>query len=311
MSTVNNTKKKALGRGLGALLQSGDTDITSTKSSTAAGNTTAGSIPLLDISQIEANPFQPRTHFEEEALLELRDSIKEHGIIQPVTVRKLGYDKFQLISGERRFRASQLAGLKQIPAYIRIANDQTMLEMALVENIQRENLDAIEVAISYQRLIDECNLTQEQLSEKVAKQRSTVTNYLRLLKLPAQIQMGIRDGVISMGHARALINVGDKDKQLELYNITVENELSVRSIEELVRGEKPKTVKNIKDELDQQKKTVKTPVLPTEYVVIQNNLKQFFSTEVELSVSRTGKGRIVLPFESEQDLKIILEMLNL
>jgi len=311
MSTVNNTKKKALGRGLGALLQSGDTDITSTKSSTAAGNTTAGSIPLLDISQIEANPFQPRTHFEEEALLELRDSIKEHGIIQPVTVRKLGYDKFQLISGERRFRASQLAGLKQIPAYIRIANDQTMLEMALVENIQRENLDAIEVAISYQRLIDECNLTQEQLSEKVAKQRSTVTNYLRLLKLPAQIQMGIRDGVISMGHARALINVGDKDKQLELYNITVENELSVRSIEELVRGEKPKTVKNIKNELDQQKKTVKTPVLPTEYVVIQNNLKQFFSTEVELSVSRTGKGRIVLPFESEQDLKIILEMLNL
>jgi ParB family chromosome partitioning protein len=311
MSTVNNTKKKALGRGLGALLQSGDTDITSTKSSTTAGNTTAGSIPLLDISQIEANPFQPRTHFEEEALLELRDSIKEHGIIQPVTVRKLGYDKFQLISGERRFRASQLAGLKQIPAYIRIANDQTMLEMALVENIQRENLDAIEVAISYQRLIDECNLTQEQLSEKVAKQRSTVTNYLRLLKLPAQIQMGIRDGVISMGHARALINVGDKDKQLELYNITVENELSVRSIEELVRGEKPKTVKNIKNELDQQKKTVKTPVLPTEYVVIQNNLKQFFSTEVELSVSRTGKGRIVLPFESEQDLKIILEMLNL
>jgi ParB family chromosome partitioning protein len=311
MSTVNNTKKKALGRGLGALLQSVDTDITSSKSSTPASNTTAGSIPLLDISQIEANPFQPRTHFEEEALLELRDSIKEHGIIQPVTVRKLGYDKFQLISGERRFRASQLAGLKQIPAYIRIANDQTMLEMALVENIQRENLDAIEVAISYQRLIDECNLTQEQLSEKVAKQRSTVTNYLRLLKLPAQIQMGIRDGVISMGHARALINVADKDKQLELYNITVENDLSVRGIEELVRGEKPKTVKNIKDELDQQKKTFKTPILPIEYVAIQNNLKQFFSTDVELSVSRTGKGKIVLPFESEQDLKIILEMLNL
>ena len=312
MSTANNTKKKALGRGLSALLQNGDTDITTTSSPIAANNTLAGTIPMLDISQIEANPFQPRTHFEEEALLELRDSIKEHGIIQPVTVRKLGYDKYQLISGERRFRASQLAGLKQIPAYIRIANDQTMLEMALVENIQRENLDAIEVAISYQRLIDECNLTQEQLSEKVAKQRSTVTNYLRLLKLPAQIQMGIRDSVISMGHARTLINIIDKDKQIELYNAIVENELSVRGAEELVRGEKPKTIKNIKDELSENKKPSNNiKPLTTEQLAIQNNLKDFFSAEVELNISRNGKGKIVLPFESEQDLKIILEMLNL
>lgn len=311
MSTANTTKKKALGRGLSALLENGETDITTTKSPLAANNTLAGTIPLLDISQIEANPFQPRTHFEEEALNELSLSIKEHGIIQPVTVRKLGYDKYQLISGERRFRASQLAGLKQIPAYIRIANDQSMLEMALVENIQRENLDAIEVAISYQRLIDECNLTQEQLSEKVAKQRSTVTNYLRLLKLPAAIQMGIRDGIITMGHARTLINAGDKERQLELYKIITENELSVRGAEELARGEKPKTVKNIKDEMQEQKKQGSVPSLNNEHKTIENNLKEFFSADVQLSIAKSGKGKIILPFESEQDLKIILEMLSL
>jgi ParB family chromosome partitioning protein len=312
MSTTDkNTKKKALGRGLSALLQNGETDITTSKSPINSGNTLAGSIPMLDIDQIEANPFQPRTRFEEEALAELRDSIKEHGIIQPVTVRKLGYDKYQLISGERRFRASQLAGLKQIPAFIRIANDQSMLEMALVENIQRENLDAIEIAISYQRLIDECNLTQEQLSDKVAKQRSTVTNYLRLLKLPAQIQMAIREGIISMGHARTLINIPDKDKQLELYTAIVENDLSVRSAEELVRGEKPKSVGDIKDELNEKKRTDVSPILSTDHLKIENTLKDFFSTEVQLNINKRGKGKIVVPFNSEQDLKIILEMLSL
>lgn len=312
MSTANNnTKKKALGRGLSALLQSGETDITTSKAPINAGNTVAGSIPMLDIDQIEANPFQPRTKFEEEALAELRDSIKEHGIIQPVTVRKLGYDKYQLISGERRFRASQLAGLKQIPAYIRIANDQTMLEMALVENIQRENLDAIEIAISYQRLMDECSLTQEQLSDKVAKQRSTVTNYLRLLKLPAVIQMAIRESIISMGHARTLINVPDKVKQLELYQIIVENDLSVRAAEELVRGEKPKSVSEIKEQIKDKKRSGITPVLSRDHVKVENDLREFFSTDVQLNINKKGKGKIVVPFNSEQDLKIILEMLNI
>ena len=207
----NNFKKRALGKGLGALLQDSKTDITTSNAVSEVASAVVGSVAMLQISQIETNPFQPRTHFEEVALQELADSITLHGIIQPVTVRKLGYDKYQLISGERRFRASQLAGLKEVPAYIRIANDQAMLEMALVENVQRENLDAIEIAISYKRLIDECDLTQEAVSEKVSKQRSTVTNYLRLLKLPEEIQLGLREQQISMGHARALINIENKD----------------------------------------------------------------------------------------------------
>lgn len=198
----------------------------------------ANSVSVIQISQIETNPFQPRTHFEEVALQELANSIKQHGIIQPLTVRKLGYDKYQLISGERRYRASQIAGLKEVPVYIRVANDQSVLEMALVENIQREDLDAIEISLSYKRLIEECNLTQEQLADKVAKQRSTVTNYLRLLKLPAQIQLGIRDGLISMGHARALINIEQASTQLDIYQQIIDNELSVRVTEELARGEK-------------------------------------------------------------------------
>ncbi|MEY4659794.1 MAG: hypothetical protein RJB36_1560, partial [Bacteroidota bacterium] len=197
----NPKKQPALGRGLSALLQNSETDITS------MNGATVGSVSMIDIQYIEANPFNPRTHFEKEALEELRMSILSHGIIQPLTVRKLGRDRYQLISGERRFRASQLAGLKEVPAYIRIANDQTMLEMALVENIQREDLNAIEVAISYERLIDECKLTQEQLSEKVAKSRSHIANHIRLLKLPASIQAGVRDQKISMGHARALLSI--------------------------------------------------------------------------------------------------------
>ncbi|MBA3971119.1 MAG: ParB/RepB/Spo0J family partition protein, partial [Bacteroidetes bacterium] len=192
-----STKRNALGRGLSALLENANTDITSNQLEGEGKGKVVGAVANIEISCIETNPFQPRTHFEEDALNELAGSIKEHGIIQPITVRKLGYDKYQLISGERRFRASQLAGLTSVPAYIRIANDQAMLEMALVENIQRENLDAIEVAISYKRLIDECSLTQEQLSQKVSKQRSTITNYLRLLKLPVEIQLAIRTGDIT------------------------------------------------------------------------------------------------------------------
>ena len=201
------TKKKGLGRGLSALLEDPSTDITTRNEPVAAAPRSAGPIGTIPVAQIEPNPFQPRTHFSDEALAELAQSISELGIIQPVTVRKVGYDRYQLISGERRFRASQLAGLDEVPAYIRIANDEAMLEMALVENIQREELDAIEVAISFQRLIDEVKLTQEQLSEKVGKDRATVANYLRLLKLPPEIQLGLRQRTIGMGHALSLIHI--------------------------------------------------------------------------------------------------------
>src|SRR5688572_16358088 len=236
------SKKRVLGRGLSALLENSNTDIT-TKNIGVAGGQTVGSISSLSISQIEANPFNPRTNFEAEALNELRDSIKEHGIIQPLTVRKLGRDKYQLISGERRFRASQLAGLEEVPCYIRIANDQNMLEMALVENIQREDLNAIEVSLSYQRLLDECDLTQEQLSQKLGKSRSNIANFLRLLKLPAAVQIGIREGLITMGHARALVTAGDEETQVNLFKKIVAEELSVRDVEALLKGQREPEVK--------------------------------------------------------------------
>src|SRR5690606_25773336 len=208
------SKKKALGRGLSALLEDVETDIT-TGTSTESTTRVLGSVAMLPIDQIEANPFQPRTVFDESSLMELVQSIKELGIIQPVTVRKIGYDKFQLISGERRFRASHIVGLTEIPAFIRIANDQAMLEMALVENIQRKNLDAIEIAISYQRLMIECNLTQDALSERVGKKRATISNYLRLLNLPPEIQLGIRESKISMGHARGLLAFDSEEKMIK------------------------------------------------------------------------------------------------
>ena len=230
MTTPN--KKRGLGRGLDAILQSPETDITSADIS---GNYVAGAIAQIEIDKIETNPFQPRTDFDETALNELAESIKNQGVIQPVTVRKMGYDKYQLISGERRLRASKMAGLKKIPVFIRVANDEQMLEMALIENIHRENLNAIEVAISYQRLIEECKLTQDQLSEKVGKDRSTVANFLRLLKLPAEIQIAIRDGYITMGHARALVNISDKKKQLIILKRIINEDLSVRQVEMLTR----------------------------------------------------------------------------
>ncbi|HPQ58386.1 MAG TPA: ParB/RepB/Spo0J family partition protein, partial [Flavobacteriales bacterium] len=227
------TKKRGLGRGLSALLEDPGTDIT-TRTGAPAPRVT-GSVSELPIVQIEPNPFQPRTTFSPEALNELSSSIRQLGIVQPVTVRKVGVDRYQLISGERRFRASQLAGLEQIPAYIRVANDEAMLEMALVENIQREELDAIEVAISFQRLIEEVQLTQEQLSAKVGKDRTTISNYLRLLKLPPEVQLGLRQKQIGMGHARALINIGDPERQVALYRRIVESQLSVREVEGLAR----------------------------------------------------------------------------
>jgi ParB family chromosome partitioning protein len=301
-----STKRNALGKGLGALLENSNTDITSNK---LEGDTkVVGAVANIEIKNIETNPFQPRTNFEEDALNELAASIKEHGIIQPITVRKLGYDKFQLISGERRFRASQLAGLTSVPAYIRIANDQAMLEMALVENIQREELDAIEVAISYKRLIDECSLTQEQLSQKVSKQRSTITNYLRLLKLPVEIQLAIRNGDITMGHARALINIDNEDKQLEIYNQIVLNNLSVREVEDLARGVKAETQLPAAKNGTDKKATKGT--LSVEQQTIVEDLRAVFNTKVQISKEAGGKGKIVIPFKSDNDLKRILDLLD-
>jgi ParB family chromosome partitioning protein len=300
-----SVKKNVLGRGLNALLEDANTDITNSK--LEGENRVAGAVANIEISKIETNPFQPRTNFEEEALNELASSIKEHGIIQPITVRKLGYDKYQLISGERRFRASQLAGLKSVPAYIRIANDQAMLEMALVENIQRENLDAIEVAISYKRLIDECNLTQEQLSQKVSKQRSTVTNFLRLLKLPVEIQLAIRNGDLTMGHARTLINIENEDKQLDIYNEIVLKQLSVRETEDLVKGVKLEIAAVAKGEpINKSPKTV----LTSEEQKAENELRAVYNAKVKISKEATGKGKIVIPFKSEKDLKRILGLLE-
>lgn len=291
-------KKRALGRGLSALLENANTDITTRLSSDE--NATLGSIAEVSISAIEANPFQPRSLFEEEALVELSESIKTYGIIQPITLRKMGNDHFQLISGERRFRASQIAGLDKIPAYIRVADDQTMLEMALVENIQRENLDAIEIAISYKRLMEECNLTQESLSQKVSKKRSTVTNYLRLLKLPAEIQLGIRKNLISMGHARALVAIEDIDQQLLLFERVVNEELSVRQIEELIRENntqskpKPASKNYLTYDLEQRR----------------NYLSERFSNKIDLKRSRSGTGKLVINFKSDDDLNLILSLLE-
>lgn len=292
------TKKTALGRGLSALLENSGTDITS-KSKLGDVVAVAGAVSEILIKNIEANPFQPRTEFDAVALKELSESIKQQGIIQPITVRKLGYDKYQIISGERRFRASILAGLESIPGYVRIANDQGMLEMALVENIQRENLNAIEVAISYKRLIDECSISQEELADKVGKERSTVTNYLRLLKLPPQIQVAIKAGELSMGHARALINIGDPAMQLQIFNDIISNNLSVRKVEELVRN----TVRKDKPKANK-------PALGADVKKIQDKLSSLYETRVEFTTSAKGKGKIVINYYSNEDLNRIIEMLD-
>jgi ParB family chromosome partitioning protein len=292
----NAKKQPALGRGLGALLQNSNTDITST------GTATAGSVSLLPIESIEANPFNPRTNFEKEALDDLCRSIQVHGIIQPLTVRKLGRDKYQLISGERRFRASQLAGLTEVPAYIRIANDQTMLEMALVENIQREDLNAIEVAISYQRLIEECKLTQEQLSEKIAKSRSNIANYLRLLKLPVEIQAGVRDNLISMGHARALVTIADEAEQIRRFNLIISENLSVRDIENLSKT-------GVKTVTTTSSKSIPKALNPSQEA-IKNFIADRFSTKVSIEKAAKGNGKLVLHFNSESDLNRLIELLK-
>ena len=302
-----STKRNALGKGLSALLENANTDITSSKFENEGK--VVGAVSTIEISSIEVNPFQPRTHFDEEALNELATSIKEHGIIQPVTVRKLGYDKYQLISGERRFRASQIAGLQSIPAYIRIADDQTMLEMALVENIQRQDLNAIEVAISYKRLIEECSLTQEQLSQKVSKQRSTISNYLRLLKLPVEIQLAIRNGDLSMGHARALINIDNEEKQLEIYLKIITDNLSVREVENIVSGEK-EGGSGAQKESSASDGLAKSSLSFNDLKVVED-LRAAFSSKVNIVKSDNGKGKIVIPFKSESDLQRIIDLFDI
>lgn len=291
------SKTSALGRGLGALLDNSGSDNVP-RSLSSSSEEAGGSVNGILISEIEANPFQPRTRFDQEKLDELAASISQLGIIQPITVRKLRPNKYQLISGERRFRASQLAGLTEIPAYIRVANDQTMLEMALVENIQRDNLDAIEVAISYQRLIDECSLTQEALGERVGKKRSTITNYLRLLKLPPQIQKAIMDRVLTMGHARAIINIEDENEQLQLFKEIIKGGLSVRAAEQASKSAKA-AGKTTKKEL------------PIEYQRIQDNVKRQLDAEVGLKVNAKGKGSLSISFDNEKELKRVLSILDL
>lgn len=305
MTVMSDPKKKnGLGRGLGALLKDTEQPLKREERVVAAGP----SIDMIQIESIEMNPYQPRTHFEEEALQELSESIKLHGIIQPITVRRLSAGKYQLISGERRTQASKRAGLTTLPAYIREANDQQMLEMALIENIQRENLNALEVALSYQRLISECKLKQEELGDRVGKKRTTVNNYLRLLKLPPDIQAAIRDQRLSMGHARAIVNVEKAEEQLYIFNKILNDDLSVRATEELVRniGQKPAT----------QAPAAKTAAANTasnsgEINQLQTRLSSHFGTKINIKSDKIGKGEIKIPFVSVDDLNRILDLLNL
>ena len=292
------TRKQALGRGLSALLKDPDNDIRSVEDRHA--DKVVGNIIELDLELIETNPFQPRTSFNEESLKELAISIKELGVIQPITVRKVDSDKFQLVSGERRFRASKLVGLETIPAYVRLANDQESLEMALVENIQRQDLDPIEIALSYQRLIDEIQLTQEELSERVGKNRSTIANYLRLLKLDPIVQTGMRDGFISMGHGRALINVQQLEDQLDLYEKILSQNLSVRDTEALVRSYK-----------DPQAKPAKSkPSTPQYALDAASELKESLGVKVKVKVNPSGKGQLTIPFGSKQELLRLLRQMS-
>lgn len=305
------SKKRALGRGLSALLSDNspedklDVDIQTPAGSTSQGQPVSG-IAEIQVGEIEVNPFQPRTHFDQEALQELSESIKVHGIIQPITVRRLTTNQYQLISGERRFQASKLAGLKTIPAYIRSANDQQMLEMALIENIQRENLNAIEIALSYQRLISECSLKQDELGDRVGKNRATVTNYLRLLRLPPDIQIAVRDNKLSMGHARAIINVENPDKQLYIFKKTLSEDLSVRKVEELVREVSGKKAENDSGESG----STGAVTVSREISQLQSKLSSHFGTRVVVK-SDGAKGEIKIPFLSIEDLNRVLDIFKM
>lgn len=289
-------KKAGLGRGLGALLENANTDITTSNS-----NANTGNVAMIAISSIEANPWQPRSEFEQTALNELTESIRVHGVIQPITVRKMGYDRYQLISGERRTRASLQAGLTEIPAFIRIANDQDMLEMALIENIQRSDLNAIEVALSYKRLLEECNLKHEELGERVGKDRTTVNNYLRLLKLPELIQRGIQLGKVSMGHARAMINMDDAVAQMELYEQIIREELSVRDVESLVKAKKNGQSLGLS-----MTGTDWDPEIDRITAAFYEKLR----AAVQLKASGKGKGKIIISYKSREDLERILGLIG-
>ncbi|TFH48598.1 MAG: ParB/RepB/Spo0J family partition protein [Bacteroidia bacterium] len=291
---MNSPKKSALGRGLGALIDGVEKEVLDKK---VEANL------QIDINAIDANPFQPRSRFDEQSLEELAVSIRQVGIVQPLTVRETGSGRFQLIAGERRLRAARMAGLTHVPAYIRTADDTDMLEMALVENIQREDLDAVEVAISYQRLIEECSLTQEQLSDRVGKQRSTVSNYLRLLRLPAEIQLGIRNKNLTMGHARTLVNIEDPQKQINVYYHIIEEDLSVRATEDLVRHIQSGTAKDpVKS--DKRKK------LTREFEELSDQLAKLFATEVQFRINEKGRGKIVIPFGNIDEMERIIGLLD-
>ena len=301
------SKKQALGRGLSALLENSprpnqqekQVTVTEVKPEIEVGHV-AGPINILSISQIEANPYQPRKDFNNDALIELAQSISELGLIQPITVRKVSSQKYQIISGERRFRACQLANLTEVPVYIREADDQGMLEMALVENIQRENLNALEIAISYKRLMEECSLTTEKLAERVGKDRTTVTNYVRLLKLPPEIQLGIIEKRMSMGHARALINAEPESKQLRIFKLILEKDLSVRKVEELVKeDDAPKLFKSNK------------ALMPLEVQKMQADLKLRFGKKAKVTRNESGLGKVEIPFTTDDDLSRIIDMLGL
>jgi ParB family chromosome partitioning protein len=288
-------QKSVLGRGLGALIDNSE-ELTGRKSS--------ASINDIEIEKIDTNPWQPRSGFDEEKINELASSIKKLGIIQPLTLRKTENERYQIIAGERRFKAAQIVGLTKVPAYIRLAKDDLMLELALVENIQREDLDPIEVAISYQRLIDECNLTQENMSERVGKKRSTIANYLRLLKLPAEIQSGLRESLISMGHARAIITLEDSEIQINIYKQIVDNDLSVRKVEELVRNLEKK-VKQSKE-----KKEVDENNQSNDYEKLKTQLSDFFQTNIQFSRNTKGKGKIIISFQSDEELEKIISIFD-
>jgi ParB family chromosome partitioning protein len=284
------TKKNALGRGLGALIEGVEKEILEKKVEVNQD---------IAVDAIDSNPFQPRTSFDEQSMDELAASIKKLGIVQPLTVRETGTGRYQLIAGERRLRAAKRAGLTHVPAYIRTADDQAMLELALVENIQREDLDAVEVAISFQRLIEECKLTQEELSERVGKQRSTVANYLRLLKLPAEIQLGIRNKQLMMGHARTLINIEDPKKQINVYYKIVDGELSVRQAEDLVRKLQSEKLKD-PEKLERKQK------LNEDFSRLSDHLSNIFAAKVNFRINELGKGKIVIPFENPEEMERIL-----
>ncbi|MDM8003688.1 MAG: ParB/RepB/Spo0J family partition protein [Bacteroidota bacterium] len=291
---MNTTKKSPLGRGLGALIEGVEKEVLEKK---VEANL------QIDINTIDANPFQPRTRFDSQALEELASSIRQVGIVVPLTVRETGDGRYQLIAGERRLRAARMAGLTHVPAYIRTADDTAMLEMALVENIQREDLDAIEVAITYQRLIEECSLTQEQLSDRVGKQRSTVANYLRLLRLPAEIQLGIRNRTLTMGHARTLVNIEDPAKQINVFYHIIEEDLSVRATEDLVRHLQSAAAKD-PSKIEKKKK------LNTEFEELSKQLSTLFRSEVQFRINEKGRGKIVIPFADSDEMERIIGLLD-